>query len=272
MKKKSIILLILGVLILPVTSTAQIKTSTFREKANLEIIREVVVDKNSEPYVREREVIIRQLRIITGDEETRYIIVPGDTLDISFKDRSEDNEGVYQVSSEGEIHMPLIGAAKVAGINRKQVREKLNAYYSEYIRHPKVQVQVNVSGRYMVAGEVASPGVYRIRSNLTVMEAILAADFDRDKVNLKSIMVMRGSYDKPIAKRLNLLKMIKKGDRTDNIFVKPGDFIYVPKRFIANVEKFIDNVYRYVSAYYGLGRIPGEPADTGAEPDHIFFE
>jgi len=252
--------------------SAQIKTTNIIEKPLRDITQEKVIDTDSEPYVREREIILKQLEIITGDEETRYVIMPGDTLDISYTDRSEVVKAVYQVSSEGEIIMPLAGVIKLSGMNRKQVREKINAYLKEYIRYPNVQVFVNISGRYMVAGEVSGPGVFRLRPNLTVMEAILGAGFDKDETNLKSVLVMRGSYDNPVVERLNLKKMMKKGDRTDNIFVKPGDFIYVPKKFIGNIEKFVSTVYRYVAAYYGLGRIPGEPADTAAEPDQVFFE
>jgi protein involved in polysaccharide export with SLBB domain len=254
------------------TSSAQIKATRFEEKHVRDIAPNQLVDNSSEPYVREREVIIKQLKIITGNEETRYIIVPGDTLDISYHDRSDVVKQVYKVSKTGKIHLPLVGEVKVADLNRKQAREKINAYLKEYIRFPKTKVLVNSSGRYMVAGEVLDPGVFRLRPNLTVMEAILGARFMKDDANLKSVLVMRGNYDDPIAKRLNLHKMIKKGDRSDNIFVKPGDFIYVPKRFIGNIEKFISTVYRYVSAYYGLGRIPGEPVRSGEEPDQVFFE
>jgi len=253
----------------PSVLLAQIRTSSLEEPADEETVREQVVERKTGPYIRERETIIEQLQIITGDEENRYIIVPGDTLSISFMDRSEKNDNVYQVSGDGNIVMPLIGTIKVMGQNRKQARGQLNALLGQYIRRPQVQVFVNVAGRYMVAGEVENPGVFRLRSNLTVMEAIMSADFDRDEVNLKSVMVMRGSYDKPIARRLDLLKMVKRGDRSDNILVKPGDFIYVPRRFIANIEKFIETVYRYVSAYYGFGRIPGEPDD---KDNQVFFE
>lgn len=275
MKKYNLICVFILLICFPSASVAQIKTSNLADTQMRDIDRERVIDTTAEPYVREREIIIKQLEIITGDEETRYIIVPGDTLDISYNDRSEVVNAVYQVSGSGEIQMPLVGVVKISDLNRKQAREKIEAYLKEYIRFPKVKVLVNVSGRYMVAGEVTDPGVFRLRPNLTVMEAILAAGFDRDEVDLKSVVVMRGTYDNPIAKRLDLNKMVKKGDRTDNIFVKPGDFIYVPKRFIGNLEKFIETVYRYVSAYYGLGRIPGEPAPAGGifgEPDKVFFK
>lgn len=268
---KSIWIILLIVLGIPMLSWAQIQESAYEEPADRETIRERVVERTTQPYVRERETIIRQLEIITGDEETKYIIVPGDTLSISFIDRSTKNESVYQVNGDGMIAMPLIGQIKIEDFNRKEARAYLNSLLSQYIRNPRVEIYVNIAGRYMVAGQVESPGVFRLRSNLTVMEAIMSADYDKDEVNLKSVMVMRGSVDKPTALRLNLHKMVKKGDRSDNILVKPGDFIYVPRRFIANIEKFIQTAYRYVEAYYGLGRLPKSQSNDETDDYNVIF-
>ncbi len=268
MCKKIVLILMMGLVCSPI-SWAQLQESSYEEPSDKETVRERVVERAYQPYVRERETIIRQLEIITGEEETKYIIVPGDTLSISFMDRSTKNESVYQVSADGMISMPLVGEMKIQGFNRKQARTQLNMLLGQYIRNPRVEIFVNIAGRYMVAGEVEDPGVFRLRSNLTVMEAIMSADYDKDEVNLKSIMVMRGSPEKPIALRLNLHQMVFKGDRTDNVLVKPGDFIYVPRRFIANIEKFIATAYRYVNAYYGFGRLPGTPDE---DADQVFFE
>ncbi len=268
---KKVFFALMIALIFSKTSWAQLKESSYAEPVDADTSRERVVERTTQPYVRERETIIRQLEIITGDEETKYIIVPGDTLSIAFMDRSTKNESVYQVNGGGMITMPLVGEMKIQGLNRQQARAQLSEMLGQYIRSPRVEIYVNVAGRYIVAGEVEEPGVFRLRANLTVMEAIMSADYDKDEVNLKSVMVMRGSVDKPVALRLDLNKMVKKGDRTDNILVKPGDFIFVPRRFIANIEKFIATAYRYVEAYYGFGRLPRGPRADSSDPDFQTF-
>jgi len=217
-------------------------------------------------YEEQKDLIFRQLEIITGDEETRYIIVPGDTMTISYDDRGTKQGAVYKVSSEGKVYLPLIGAMKVSGLNRSQARTIISEMFSQYIRHPNVGVTVNTSGRIMILGSVEAPGLYFLQPNLTVMEALLkAGSYDEDDANLKSILLMRGGTEVPVVKRLNLLKMIKKGDRSDDVLVKPGDLIYVPDKFVVNVEKFTEKVYRYVSAYYGLGRLPAPPTKENRE-------
>ncbi|MCB9747898.1 MAG: polysaccharide biosynthesis/export family protein [Candidatus Omnitrophica bacterium] len=204
-------------------------------------------------FRRERDLLVNQLEVITGDEETRYIIVPGDTLLISYMDRKDRKVAAYKISGEGKIHMPLIGQVKLTGLNRKQIREKLNALLGEYIKSPNVDVRVNVTGRYMVLGAVIDPGLFVLQKDLTLLEAILiAGGFDEDTANKKSVLVLRGGNDNPVVTRLNLHKMIKKGDRTDNIPIKPGDLVYVPTSFIANLEEFQKTLTRYVAGYYGV--------------------
>ncbi len=218
-------------------------------------------------YERQKDLIFRQLEIVTGDEETRYIIVPGDTLTISYDDRGKKQGAVYKVSSEGKVYLPLIGAMKVSGLSRAQSRTIINEMYRQYIRRPNVGITVNTSGRFMVLGSVGGPGMYYLQPNLTVMEAILkAGSYKEDDANLKSVLLMRGGAEKPVVQKLNLWKMIKKGDRSDDVLIKPGDLIYVPDKFVVNVERFTETVYRWVEAYYALGRLPARPQPKGKQP------
>lgn len=216
---------------------------------------------------RDKELIFKQLEVITGDEETRYIIVPGDTLSVVYTDKDEKSGALYRVSGKGEIFLPFAGAVKVQGLSRQQARAVINEKLGAYIRYPNVELTVNAAGRIMILGEVNLPGLYNTQPNLTVMEAIMkSGGYDKENAGLKSVMLVRGGLDKSEVKRLNLLKMITKGDRSDDIMVKPGDLIYVPKTFIADLIKFKDEVYKWVSTYYSFGRLPAPPAVEKGQP------
>lgn len=208
-------------------------------------------------YRQDRDLVFHQLEVITGDEETRYIIVAGDTLTISFEDRAQRKGAVYKVSGDGKIYMPLAGAVQVSGLNARQVVERLNSAMEQYIRNPNVQVIVNAAGRVMVLGEVGEPGLYLMEPNLTVMEVILkAGSYNPDTAKITSVILARGGVGEPMIKRLNLKKMITKGDSSDNLIIKPGDLIYVPKTIIADLKFFKDIIYDYVNTYYAFGRLP----------------
>ena len=236
--------------------SANIYVDEHKKQIRQKVSRKTTVPQNAN-LKKEKELILRQLDVITGDEETRYIIVPGDSLNIAYSDRGIIKEATYQVSGKGEIHMPLIGAVKVEGLNRKKTRENLNALMREYIRYPKIVVNVNVSGRFMVVGSVNSPGVYELEPKLTTLEAILnAGGFIKEEANMKSVLLIRGDINNPVITRLNLRKMIKRGDRTDNLMIKPGDMIHVPSTFIYNLDNFKTTVFSWLMEYYTLGALP----------------
>jgi protein involved in polysaccharide export with SLBB domain len=218
-------------------------------------------------YQRDKELIFKQLEVISGNEETRYILVPGDTLSISYNDRDEKTGALYRVSDTGEISLPVVGLVKVAGLNRQQARSLITEKLQEYIRNPNVELTVNAAGRVMVLGEVHLPGMYYMQPNLTVMEAIMkAGSYNKESASLKSVVLVRGAEGKAEAKRLNLHKMITKADRSDDLLVKPGDLIYVPKTLVYDLTKFKDDVYRWVSLYYSFGRLPAPPPVEENQP------
>jgi len=202
--------------------------------------------------LEEKKLITQQLTVITGDEDTRYIIVSGDTLKVMYKDRGDFSSNVYQVNGQGEIAMPLIGSVKVTGLNRGDARNLLNEKLSEYIRDPQLTIEINTSGKYIVMG-AAGPGVYPLAADVSLMDAVIKAGYDAQRANLANVLVMRGGRDKPQILRLNLKKMMLKGDRSDNIAVKPNDLIYVPNTLFFDVDSFRDKVFSYIADYYTLG-------------------
>ena len=116
----------------------------------------------------------------------------------------------------------------------------------------------------MIAGSIGIPGVYPVQPNLTVMEAILkAGSYTKKEAKMKSVLLMRGGVGgEPIVQRLNLHQMITKGIRKDDVLVKPGDFIYIPKSFISDLKEFKDTIYDYVQTYYSYGLLPGPNKDA----------
>ncbi len=201
----------------------------------------------------DEKVLSRQIELITGEESRQYIVGVGDELLISFSDRDEVNTARYKVNDQGCIFLPLVGRLKVTGIPVFKLQEMLNEAMAVYIQKPNVAVVANVTGKIMVVGAVGTPGVYKITSDMTVLEAILTAGSYSKGAEMKSVLLMRGTADKPEIARLNLKQMIKQGNRRDNIVVKPGDMIYVPTSYINNIDAFLSKVYRYVVIWYGLG-------------------
>ncbi|MFH0754304.1 MAG: polysaccharide biosynthesis/export family protein [Candidatus Omnitrophota bacterium] len=206
------------------------------------------------PYAQEGAQLASQLQVISDNEDVNYTVVEGDTLTVSFQDREQANRAAYKVSANGEIYMPLLGAVKVAGLNRKETRERVDMMLREYIREPQTHIAINTEGRMMVFGAVARPGIYNLNSKMSVMETILAAGGDiKQSAEMRSVIVVRGPVEKPVILKLNLRKMVTKGDRSEDIMVKPGDFVYVPTSFISNLDSFWNTASNLLMRWYGLG-------------------
>lgn len=94
--------------------------------------------------------------------------------------------------------------------------------------------------RIYVFGEVLDPGVFAHDEGMTVLSGIGMARGFLDSAASRSVLVVRNAETpNPEYFRLDLYKLAKKGDHSDNILLQPNDIIIVPKKFISKVAVFI---------------------------------
>lgn len=90
----------------------------------------------------------------------------------------------------------------------------------------------DVVNRIYVLGKVVRPGLYPWKSSTTVLEAINRAGGQQEKGTLSRVYIIRpnpNAPDKPQRIEVNLLKLIDKGDTSQDIALQPGDTVYVPE-------------------------------------------
>jgi len=90
----------------------------------------------------------------------------------------------------------------------------------------------DVVNRVYVLGKVVRPGLYPWKSSTTVLEAINRAGGQQEKGTLSRVYIIRpnpDAPDKPQRIEVNLLKLIDKGDTSQDIALQPGDTVYVPE-------------------------------------------
>jgi len=122
---------------------------------------------------------------------------------------------------------------------------------NKLINNPQKSNEVLVSGgdtvyvppleinKVYILGEVRTPKVINVKGKLSLVEAIAEAGGYTNNAVTSSILVIRGELGSQKGIRLNLRQILKKGDIAQNIDLKPGDIVYVPKTFIADVERFL---------------------------------
>ncbi|MDD5044340.1 MAG: polysaccharide biosynthesis/export family protein [Candidatus Omnitrophica bacterium] len=170
----------------------------------------------------------------------QYTISVGDILAISVWQEDKLNLDVI-VRPDGMVSFPLVGDVPAAGLTLSQFDQEITKKLEEYIRYPEVSVSVKKTGgrKIIVLGEVTWPSVYYVSGGKTVLEAIaLANGFTHDAV-LSSVILVRRENGKAKGMRLNLTRAIERADPAQNIALEEEDIIYVPRKFIANVNYFV---------------------------------
>ena len=83
----------------------------------------------------------------------------------------------YLVDSDGNIEFPQLGTIEAAGMNRKELSEKLKIMISDYVKEPIVNVRI-VNFQVSVLGEVVRPGTFSVSDEyLSLPQALgLAGD------------------------------------------------------------------------------------------------
>jgi protein involved in polysaccharide export with SLBB domain len=89
-----------------------------------------------------------------------------------------------------------------------------------------------------VLGQVAKPGIYSLRDNVRLIEAVQLASSFTPRANRKQVIVIRGDKRKPDLFQINMLEMLKNGDLSKNMLLKDGDIVYVPTDWIGNLREF----------------------------------
>ncbi len=92
-----------------------------------------------------------------------------------------------------------------------------------------IYIPLDTMNKYFVLGEVARPGMFRFRKGTTVIDAVSTAGGPTDRGNLKSTYIVRGSPTSPERIPVDMRKLVKSADMTQNVALNPGDVVYVSK-------------------------------------------
>ncbi len=154
-----------------------------------------------------------------------------DTVEIRVF-REDDLTTAGQLSADGTITMPLIGAVKMAGLTTDQAAAAIKAKLKDgYLVNPQVSVSIEARVRRTVTvlGQAQNPGVFELPADrkLTVVEAIGMAGGATRIANTKKITLKRNGEGKPRVFLLNL-KDITTG-KTADIPLRDGDVLTIPE-------------------------------------------
>lgn len=171
----------------------------------------------------------------------RYRLRIGDSVEVTLKLTPEYNQTLV-VQPDGFVSVIGLPDIYVAGKTIPELTEFLREKYSRTLHDPIVTVVLkDYEKPYFVAnGELGRPGKYDLRGDTTVLEAIgIAGGFKESSKHSQVLLFRRVSDQWMSVKKLDMKKMIASADLSEDLRLRPGDMIYVPKNTISKIKPFL---------------------------------
>lgn len=173
-----------------------------------------------------------------------YILGAGDQLTLTVADVEDFNDKTFRIDMRGDLNLPLTGRLHAAGLTVSQLEAETADRLSRIIKDPDVVISVATFGSQPVSilGAVTTPGIRQLEGQKTLYEVLsLAGGLRMDAGN--TVHITRDLKFGPIpladAKddetdrfsiaSVKVRKIMNGGDPAENITVKPGDVISIPK-------------------------------------------
>lgn len=171
----------------------------------------------------------------------RYQLIPGDTMDLVFEFSPEFNQTVT-VEPDGYISLRGVGDIHVSSETVPQLTSTLQNAYSKILNKPAISVLLKDFERpyFIATGQVGHPGKYTLHGETTVTEGLAMAGGLTDKSKHSHVVLFRRvSSEWTEARVLDVKKMMKSQNLSEDFVLHPGDMIYVPQNTMSKIARFI---------------------------------
>ena len=191
---------------------------------------------------------------------------PGDAMDIRVWRHEELNMEVT-IAPDGGMTFPLIGRIQAAGMTYPELVVQLEEGLSKYYKD--ISVAVNVlevnNQKVFVLGEVRSPAVIQIDSDLSIIEALTITGGINQDARTSNVLLVRGGLDAPELYTVDVEAIYEEGDFSQLVFLQRGDIVVVPAKTIVNVERFFKHVQNMLAPFVAGSAIYRNAISGGAQ-------
>ena len=176
-------------------------------------------------YSQEKKTVQPEVAADSSD----YVIGPEDVLYIHVW-REDALTRTIPVRMDGNISLPLIDEVQAAGLTPLQLKEILTDKLKKFVDLPNVSVTVMEANSYKVyvSGQVRTPGVYRLRSETSILQIVPMAGGFTEWADQKKILVIRKEGGKEKRITVNYKNIVQGKGPEGNLVLKAGDTIIVP--------------------------------------------
>ena len=167
--------------------------------------------------------------------DTPYLVGPGDTLNVVVW-RNPDLSMIVTVSPDGKITTPLVEDLPASGKTATQLAREMEKVLAKYIQSPVVTVIVtSFVGPYhqqvRVIGEAAKPQALAYREYMTLLDVMIAVGGITDFADGNKASILRTGGGKTQQFGVRLKDLVRGGDLSANVAMRPGDVLIIPQSF-----------------------------------------
>jgi len=172
---------------------------------------------------------VPNFRRVPTTEERSYVIGPDDLLQIVVW-RNDSLSKEVRVRPDGKITLPLINDVQAGGMTPSILRDVISKRLEKFVEVTGVTVIVKEinSSKVSVLGQVKKPGIYPLRSDLTVLDAIAMAEGFNEFAEPDRMVIIRKNGKETHWIRVNYDDILQGRIGGDRLFLASGDTLVVP--------------------------------------------
>lgn len=181
----------------------------------------------------------------TGERRPLYRLTHDDVIEIAFEFAPEFNQTVT-VQPDGYIPLKDLSDVYVEGMTVPDLRTTLQQAYANILNQPQVTVVLKLFDKpyFITNGEFVHPGKYELHSDITVTQAVGVAGGFTHHAKHSEVVLFRTTSDGMVqAHLIDVKKMLKTHDLTEDIHLKPGDMLFVPQNTLSKIDKYFPASY-----------------------------
>ncbi len=168
------------------------------------------------------------------EPSSEYVIGPGDVLSVSVYQSPQLSVADLPVRPDGRISIPLVSDLVAAGKTPAQLETEMAARLKQFVQTPVVTVMVRSfqgppDRQVRVIGEAVDPQAIPYRDNLTVLDVMIATKGLTKFAAGNRAVILRRVGDTQRRIPVHLSDLIKDGDISQNVAMRPGDTLIIPQ-------------------------------------------
>jgi polysaccharide biosynthesis/export protein len=181
-----------------------------------------------------------------------FTLGPGDAIEIELWS-NPTSRALTLVGPDGKIYYNVLPGLDVWGLTLAQATDLLEKELAKYVNSPRVTVTLRSVGSQFVwvLGRLNRPGIYPLVGPTTLLELIAQAGgpsraissvTSEDLADLRHSFIVRDGQFLPV----DFYRLLHDGDASQNIYLHPGDFVYVPSTL--SQEVYVLGAVRFPAA------------------------